>query len=58
MTDNHRQRIMVIGGSSGMGIGVARVALREDTAVLIVSRSASASAAPPRRSGTPRRSTR
>jgi NAD(P)-dependent dehydrogenase (short-subunit alcohol dehydrogenase family) len=40
MTDNDRQRIMVIGGSSGIGIGVASAALREGAAVLIVSRSA------------------
>jgi NAD(P)-dependent dehydrogenase (short-subunit alcohol dehydrogenase family) len=42
MTHNNdaAERIMVIGGSSGIGVGVARVALREGAAVTIVGRSA------------------
>jgi NAD(P)-dependent dehydrogenase (short-subunit alcohol dehydrogenase family) len=40
MADNASQRIMVIGGSSGIGCGVARVALREGATVVIVGRSA------------------
>jgi NAD(P)-dependent dehydrogenase (short-subunit alcohol dehydrogenase family) len=40
MTDTARPRIMVIGGSSGIGIAVARVALRDGAAVVIVGRRA------------------